>query len=285
MDFRDPTLREKIRREVKNDVNKLFSERRKQRYSARISPSSLGGECVAALWYSWRWATAPAPADGRMARYNSRGEDNEADVIEWLRATGWTVWEKDEATGEQIAVTDLNGHLYGKIDGIASHPVYTNNIKILLEFKYVNTGRFGKLTLKALIQSDIKYYTQVCIYLEKLDLPACMFIPANRNDEDIEFIIIPRDDTQVKFNMEKARTVMFAKQRPARVAESPAFVTCRICDHLDVCHNNKALAVNCRSCVHCVPTMGGKFHCERWNGTIPSKEAILSACGEYQAVK
>lgn len=284
MDFADLATREKIQRNVLADINAYAARTRPNRFSTRLSPSSLGKECVAELWYSFRWATAPKPADGRMSRYNQRGDENEVDVAKWLRETGWTIKEIDPATNEQWAVSAFNGHLYGKSDGIGSHPLYTNGIDILLEYKYVNGKRFTSLTTKPLLTADPKYYTQVCLYMYLMNLPACLFIPACRNDEDLKPVIIPRDDTQVKMIMEKAEAILTAKQRPARIAENPAFYECKLCDHVDVCHYNKPLNVSCRSCVKCVPIVDGKFHCERWNATIPNKEAILAACPEWVSV-
>lgn len=285
MDFKDLGVRERIERETRDNINQWFSDNRPNRYSTRISPSGLGDECVAELWYKWRWAVEPKPADGRMARYNSRGDKNEADVIAWLRGTGWTVRDIDPETGRQYAVSDLNGHLYGELDGIASHPTLTNGIEILLEFKYVNYKRFAGLTTKALIEADIKYYSQVCTYMYYRDLPACMFIPASRNDEDFKPIIIPRDDTQVALLLDKAKTIMHSKTRPARIAESPAFFKCKFCDMAGVCHHNQPVAINCRSCLHCVPAENGKFACERWGAVIPNKEAVLKACPQHNPVK
>jgi len=284
MDFSDSAARITVAENIRNDIDEYWSLKRPNRQSTRISPSSLGEECAAQTWYRWRWANAPTKSDGRMARYNSRGEDNETDIIDYLRGTGWTIFDTNEKN-EQFSISDFGGHLYGKLDSIGNHPVYTNGINILIEYKYINYKRFAALTKEALQLSDFKYYCQVVLYMDYFNLPATLFMPANRNDEDIKPSIIPADPVQAKVLKEKAYAIMTAKQRPARIAENPSFYKCKFCESVDNCHYNKPLLKSCRSCVNCIPVDGGKFHCNKWNAIIPSKEAILAGCDEWTPVK
>lgn len=285
IDFRDDAIRKKIQINVKKEINDAAIARRPNRLSMRLSPSSLGEECTAETWFRYRWISEPAPVTkGHMSRYNERGEKNEKDFTNWLRETGWNVREIDEKTNEQISVTAFGGHLYGKCDGIASHPIHTENTEILLEYKYINSKRFAALTTKALVTEDVKYYSQINIYMSLLNLPAVMFIPANRNDEDFEPIILPYDPNQAELMSKKANAVMTARQRPARIAENSSFFKCKFCEFIDVCHHNKPAFKNCRSCVHSVPIDGGKFACEKWNATIPNKEAMLAGCPAWESI-
>jgi hypothetical protein len=281
IDFRDDAVRNHIRYGVRTDIETYWQTARgPRRYSTRLSPSNLGGECAAETWFGFRWVTAPVVPEGKMERYNSRGEKNESDIVAWLRATGWTVEEIDPATGKQWAITNFNGHMYGKCDGIGSHPVYTEGVRILLEFKYVNDKRYTSLISKPLITTDLKYYNQVMIYLRELGLPAVMFIPANRNNEDLDFIILPYDGAQLDLVYKKAETILTTKVPPAKIAQSAAFFKCKFCDHVEVCHNGAEPAKNCRSCVYCMPTWQGEFFCEKWGAVIP-KDTIPAGCHEW----
>jgi len=285
IDFRDSIVRKKIAANVKTEIFASEAAKRPNRFKTRLAPSSLGEECAAKTWYDFRWVTPPKPADGRMSRYNRKGEENEADIVARLRETGWTVDEIDPATGEQWAINGYWGHLYGKTDGIASHPVHTEGQRILLEFKYINYKRFSTFINKSLIEADLKYYCQINLYMSELNLPACMFVPENRNDADVTPIIIPRDDAQVDIIRQKADTILTTRVRPARVAESAAFFMCKSCDHVEVCHNGALPTKNCRSCINAMPTDGGKFFCSQWNAVIPNKDAILTACDEWSPVR
>jgi hypothetical protein len=284
IDFRDDAVRNSIRYSVTSDIETLWQTRRgHRRFSTRLSPSNMGEECAAATWFGFRWVTAPDVPEGRMERYNSRGEDNEKGIVEWLRETGWTVEEIDPATGKQWAVSNFHGHMYGKCDGIASHPIYTEGQRILLEFKYINDKRYISLISKPLIVQDLKYYNQVMIYLRELQLPAVMFMPVNRNTEAIDAIILPYDGTQLDMVYAKASTILTTKTPPAKIAQSSAFYKCKVCDHVGVCHDNQPAAKNCRSCHRCMPTYNGEFHCEKWNAIIP-KDTIKIGCDQWISI-
>lgn len=283
MDFRDDAVRERIKHGVKTDINTLWQSKRTNKFKTRINPSSVGEECAAATFFDFHWVTAPGEADGRMARYNSRGETNEAGFVEWLRETGWTVEEIDPATGKQWAVSAFHSHMWGKCDGIASHPIYTGGERLLLEFKYINYKRFSTLATKPLIVEDLKYYIQVQIYLRELNLPAAIFIPANRNDEDFEPIVIPYDAAQLDLIYKKIETILSTKVIPAKIGQSEAFYKCKFCDHIGVCHQGKQPAVNCRSCLNCVPTFNGNFRCEKWNAEIPH-DVVKTGCDSWTSI-
>ena len=324
----EPGIAENVSANVKAEVEAYSKSTRDSRYQTRISPSSLGEECAAETFYKWRWATKPEESTGLMARYNQRGEDEEARIVKLLRATGWTIREYDRALVyhpesdsyftmgwgeklspdcvdvsdnlqhivaakargvkvEQFAVKAFMGHLYGKLDGLASHPVHTQGIEVLFENKFVNYKRFGVLTSreKPLPVADPKYYGQICVYMDLIPVPATMFVCGNRNDDDIEFRFFGANPTHAKELFTKANSVMFTKVRPARIAQSPAFYKCKFCDHKAVCHEGAPVEVSCRSCVNCIPIDDGKFHCEKWGKDIPNKAAIIAACGSHWPIE
>lgn len=284
IDLTSPSDRERVQTAIKEELNAVSAARRPNRRSVRLSPSMLGDDCVAKTWFNWRWVMKPSEnVDGRMARYNEAGEEKEAVVVQLLRDAGWTVEEADE-NGNQFAVTDLQGHLYGRMDGRAMHPVHTGGQKFLFENKYVNTKRFTTLASKPLIQADPKYYAQICLYMKIDNLPATLFISGNRNDADINPVIIPRDDQYAIAELRKAEAIAASQSRPARVAESAAFFRCKMCEMVSVCHHAAPVDINCRSCINAVPIDGGKWFCNRWQTTIPNREAIEAACSEHSPI-
>lgn len=275
---------EKLSAEIKEAINKFYEDNQETRHSNRVSPSNLGEECAAKLWYDRRWVSPPEKHDGRMVRLFQRGHDEEAKIVKMLRNAGWTVREIDPATGKQYSILDFNGHLKGKLDGIGSHPEFTNGVDILLEFKSYNTKRFSVITHKPLKTEDPKYYGQIVLYMMYYNLPACLFFPVNKNDDDIHPLVFTRDDKFAKELLNKADTIINSRVRPARIAESPAYWKCKSCRHIDVCHRNKPVLINCRSCENCYPTENGKFYCSRWDNVIPD-EAIPQGCNYHKPVQ
>lgn len=296
------------------------------RYNWRVTPSSLGSECVAQQWYKFRWVVRKLKP-GRIARLFNRGGNEEKNFSALLRRAGWEVrdytrrlgyhpesdsyitygWDetpeplvedvsdnpqhiaqalkRDKWLLQQWRVKLFSGHMSGYGDAKGRHPEYTNNQWILLEYKTYNTKRFSHLTRNTLEVADPEYYIQVLIYLKELDLPWCLFCAVNKNDDDIEFKIVMRDDAKAEHYIKTAHTVIFSKARPARLAESPAYHGCKFCDFLEVCHLNAPVDINCRSCVNCTPIDGGKFKCDKWGAVIPGEKEMLAGCPSHTPVR
>lgn len=260
------------------------------KHSWRVSPSSIGDECVAKLWYKFRWAKLGS-FDGRMQRLFGRGHAEEEKLVAILKSIGWTVKDVDEAKvaeGKhmvQFGIKLFEGHLTGYLDGIGWHPVHTAGLAVLLEFKTYNTKRFAILKVKKCKVSDFKYYVQACIYMREYNLPWCLFVAVNKDDDELYFEIIPRDDATAEQHYRTAHTIVHSKARPARIAQSPTYFKCKNCTFVDICHNGAPVDINCRSCQHATAVAGGKFHCGKWDAIIPNQEAVEAACPEHTPIK
>lgn len=258
------------------------------RYSWRIKPSNLGDECTAKLWHAYRW-TRKKQVPGFVARIFEDGQAAEKDMVRFLRATGWTVEDRDPNAKSdkfpQFKVSDFDGHLSGYLDGKCSHPEYTAGIKWLLEEKSYNTSRFSKLkNKKSLVLADNDYYIQVCIYMLYYNLPYCLFFAKNKNDSDFYYEIIPRDDKTAKQFLHKAQDVINSQVMPKKVSQDATFHLCKFCDYVGPCQNGEAVDVNCRSCKNAYPIPGGKFRCSRFNDQTIPNDALEAGCGYHEPI-
>jgi hypothetical protein len=216
-------------------------------------------------------------------------EDDIAPGYEDVHQDPWHIAEcrqQDKWLLKQWRLVRFNGHMSGYSDGRARHPIYTNGEWIGVEYKTYNTKRFttlvnGKGGVKT---SDYEYYVQVVTYLKEFDLPWCLFLAENKNDDDIYPEIILRDDATAEQRLTTAHTVITSPTMPARFAQSPAHHVCKYCDWVGVCHNGVPVEINCRSCRNCEATEGGKFKCNKWQAVIPDEEAILAACPHHTPV-
>lgn len=268
------------------------SGERPGKYSWRVKPSNLGKECVAQLWYAFRWVRkAPIPA--KVANVFEAGNDTEPRLMAKLRRSGWEVLEEDPAKADRKAFRQwgfkaLDGHISAYLDGIGRHEEFTANVWVLIEAKSYNTRRFGQMVAKTVRISDFEYYVQVVIYLKAYDLPYCVFICENKDNGEEHIEIIMRNDDIADRHMAIGNTVKSSRARPSRIAESAAFHKCKFCDYAGVCHLGEAPDRNCRSCVNCVATDGGKFGCTAYNQLIPDEKHILEyaqTCPHYEAVR
>lgn len=262
------------------------------KFSWRIKVSALGGPCVAKQWYGFRWV-AKKGIPGKLARIFEDGNTYEPRIVEWLRASGWTVQDKDPSKigtkYEQWNFKALDGHISAFLDGIGSHPEFTEGVDVLIEAKSYNKRRFGELVRhKAVKAADYEYYVQICCYMEAYNLPWCVFFCVCKDDADLYIEVVPRDPDTATRAMRIATTVRDSRARPGRIAETPSYHKCQQCDFVDVCHLGSTPLRNCRSCVNAIATDGGKFGCATFNELIPNEKHILEfalTCPHYQAVK
>lgn len=191
---------------------------------------------------------------------------------------------RDKWLLKQWRVKLFGGHMSGYSDGKGRHPELTLGQMVGVEYKTYNHNKFQKLIAKKVKVFNPEYYVQMCIYMREQDLPWTLFCAENKNDDEIYFEIVMRDDGTAEHAYKTAHTVIFSKARPARLAQSPAHHVCKFCDFVDVCHNSAPVEINCRSCQLCTAIDGGKFFCEKWQAVIPDEKAIMAACPQHTPV-
>lgn len=286
IDFSIPGTTKLIASKIKAQIDNATSQPAK--YSWRVKPSNLGSECVAKLWYAFRWAKR-VPIDGRIGRIFGTGSAFEAPIMNWLREAGWEILDKDPSKAgtkfEQWNFKALDGHISAYLDALGRNPEYTGSLWWNVEAKSFNKRRFGNFVNNGVKVSDYEYYVQACLYMQAYDLPATLLLGICKDDCDIHPEIILRDDETANRAMRIAETIKSSRVRPARVAESAAFHLCKQCDFVGICHLGEQVDRNCRSCVHSVAIGGGKFGCLGWNIVIPGEKEIMQACPQYEAIK
>lgn len=262
---------------------------RPAKYSWRIKPSKLGGECIAQIWYAFRWV-ARSPIDGQSARRMDRGTDRENSLVKYLRQAGWTVQDTDPSKEgkkfNQWNFKALDGHVSAYLDGIMWHPDFFGGGKVLLELKTMAKGRFGRLASKrSLMVTEPEYYGQIQPYMGAYGLPYCVFFAECQDTQEIYVEVIRFDPDYAARLLTIAEAVKNSRLRPARVAQSPTYHGCKRCEFLNVCHYDANVDRNCRSCVNAIAAEGGRFYCDRWKAFIPDEKAILAACPHHDPVK
>lgn len=256
------------------------------RHSWRVSPSNLGGDCVAQLWYKYRWAKL-VKIGGKLARLFQVGHDAEPKLVAILRRMGWTVWDEDPARkgkpNPQYNVKDFDGHLSGYLDGIGSHPLYTMGVNVNLEFKTSNDKNFAILKSKGVRIWQPKYYTQACLYMFYYNLPWTLFMVENKNTSEIVFRIVMRDDGHAREKLAIGHTVVNSRSRPAKIAMSAAHHKCKFCDFVDQCHYDQPCEKSCRACRHGFAAPGGEWGCDRYGSPIPAN-VVVTGCDDFTSI-
>jgi hypothetical protein len=245
-----------------------------------LGASIIGKECDMQLWATFRWFGSK-PFSGRMLRLFNRGHREEARFLEWLRGSGWTVWEADPETGKQFRISGVEGHYGGSCDGVGQHPEHGT---FVLEFKTKATGSgFNKLCENGVAKQHPEHFTQMSVYGQKLDIKQGLYLSINKNDDSIHCEIVELDYSLAERMEVRAKDIIYAKTPPKRISASPTFWLCKFCDFVEPCHMGARPDKNCRSCVSAEPVENGEWFCNNHKSNIP-KDFLPQGCTEWQSI-
>lgn len=248
-------------------------------FRSHLGASLIGRECARELWYSFRWAT-DRKHEGRMIRLFNRGHLEEARFIAMLLMIGCQVYQQD-AAGNQFRISHAQGHFGGSGDGIIIGVPDVPDQPVLGEFKTHNDKSFTQLIDEGVREYKFEHYVQMNCYMRKMGINYALYLAINKNtDELYGEIIIINPELADQF-LDRGEKIVFAKEAPAKINESPGFYKCRFCDHRPVCHLKKPPEINCRTCKHSNPIENGQWACTLHN-TILTKEDQLKGCNEYK---
>lgn len=285
LDLNSPGAKKLFSERIGAEVDKVIVENNPPSHSWKLKPSSLGGDCLAREWFRWRWVKL-IQYKARNIRLKQRGKDQENNVWTWLRASGWEVLDVDPARVkankpiQQYKVEDFDDHLSGYLDAIIKHPVFSEGKWILGEVKQFKKDRFNAFVKKGLIISDPDYYGQVCIYMEKYNLPYAIVFGICKDDDEIHIEIIQANNQEFVRCMQRGGVIINSPTRPTRIAESPTHYVCKMCDYSDVCHSGAPMDKNCRSCRFAQPAEKGTWLCGHYGLTIPH-HVIYNGCENH----
>lgn len=250
-------------------------------FRSHMGASGVGDPCGRAVWYSFRWATAPH-FSGRMQRLFNRGHIEEARFIASLLMIGVQIWQQDE-NGHQFRISGAEGHYGGSGDGIGigipDLPPFT---RFLCEFKTHNDKSYKLLLKDGVRISKPEHYIQMQQYMRKMGLTVGLYGATNKNDDDYYYELIPLDTECADQYIERAEKIVWAENAPSRIGNPPSAGNwaCKFCDHKPVCFLKAKPAVNCRTCQYSKPAEDKQWFCRLHNQTIP-KEIQYTGCAQW----
>src|SRR5690606_41321052 len=247
---------------------------------AHLGASQIGKPCERALWYQFRWASAPQ-FDGRMLRLFDTGRREEARLIAALGALGGEVYEVDESTGQQFRVSAHGGHFGGSLDG-AGRGFRESSQWHVLEFKTSNAKRFEELKKHGVERARPEHYAQMQVYMHLTGMQRAYYFAVCKDTDEIYGERVRYDASTALWLLERARRIITADSPPPRLSEDPEHFECRHCDYRAVCHEGKLPEVSCRTCVHATPELDGdrRWSCAFWKKDLTPAEQ-KRACGQH----
>lgn len=226
-----------------------------------IGLSGLGGSCIRALWFTFRWA-AKGELPGRTNRIFRTGHLAEETMVEDLRSIGIKCWN---VLDDQDEFVDLHGYSKGHPDGYAKNIPGAEKTDHLLEFKTMNDKAFKDVVKKGVKESKPVYYAQMCLYMYKKRLTRALFMAVNKNDSSYYTERVHANNSFAKELLRKGESILFSEDFNdfERIGNNtPEWYECRWCNYSEICFGEKSLVEkNCRTCNHCDLIGEGKFSC------------------------
>jgi hypothetical protein len=226
-----------------------------------LGASLIGHPCARHLWLTFRWAYGKK-FSGRMLRLFNTGQREEARIVAELRAIGCEVHDA-EPDGRQFRVETLGGHFSGSLDaaikGLPEAPATWH----VGEFKTHNEKSFADLKNNGVEKSKPMHYAQMMTYMGLTGMERAFYFAVNKDTDEIYTERIEFSQDKFKLLVERAESIIYAANPPARISEDPSWFQCKMCDHREICHGTQIAEPNCRTCAHVTPTRDGSWQCER----------------------
>jgi hypothetical protein len=227
-----------------------------------------------------------------MLRLFQRGHHEEARFTEYLTGIGAQVVEfQPDADGnankgeQQYRIKAVMGHFGGSLDGQIMLPErYGIPFGMLSEYKTKGTGAgFVKLCKEGVQLVAPQHYAQMSMYGRAYGYKYALYMCVNKNDDSLHVEVVELDWRLGEELERKAYDVITAQVPPAKIAETPAFHTCKMCHFSGICFSGEAVEVNCRSCVNASPVDNGEWYCNVYQGVIPS-DFIKQGCDKHTPI-
>jgi hypothetical protein len=239
--------------------------------------SMIGQPCERRQWLTFRWAFVEQ-FEGRILRLFRRGQNEELQVVEDLRAIGIDVRE----VGSNQRRVKISGHVSGSIDGIIYGGVpEAPKSQHILEIKTHNKKSFDLLEKDGVQKSKPEHYAQMQGYMLGTGIDRALYFAVCKDDDRIYTERVKLDREFAKKITDKAIETSQANNAPPPISTDPGWYQCKMCPAWELCHGNKKTdQVNCRTCAHSTAKDDGSWHCERWAADIPG-DAQKQGCDSH----
>jgi hypothetical protein len=271
--------RKQLSKQIKADIDQWCADKYNTGHRKHLGASVMGETCSRKLWYSFRWVREEIH-EGRMQRLFQVGHEAEPRFKMYLEGIGFRVHDRADDM-QQFRISAHNGHYGGSLDGIAKHPEYG---EFLLEFKTNGTGKgFTDVADKGVEKAKPKHWVQMCQYGFHYKLKHALYLIENKNDSDITVEIIELDWKLGEEMQKKAGDIINSQVPPPKISLNDAFIDCKFCSFVDVCHHGVCVEQNCRSCKYAEPVENARWHCNLYDQVIP-EDFVAKGCSNHVSI-
>lgn len=259
-------------------IHRLYEREAEDWRRPHLGASVIGAPCSRAVWYGFHWATAP-DFDGRMLRLFERGRREEDWILEDLERAGIRVY------GQQKGFSDFGGHFAGSCDGILEGIEELPDEPVLFECKTANAKSFRQLIFTGVEKAKPQHYTQMQVYMRKLELKHALYVCVNKDDDSIYTELVAYSTLDAGTAMGRARLVVQSPDPLDRISDDPDNFQCKFCDHREHCHllSTDRIEKNCRTCRHSIPYSTGEWVCTLHSDEL-SVDDQKNGCDKWEVI-
>lgn len=190
-----------------------------------MGASGLGEPCDRKLWCSYKLPKKlHKPRTQRIFDLGNMLEDY---LVSLIRDAGITIHTHDE-DNEQFGFED--GIIAGHIDGVLE-----DGTPVLIEFKSYNSTRFAALKKGGVKENDPKYYTQIQVYMNKMELESCKFLAICKNDCELYEEDVAYDPIEANWAINRGHDIGAMEEWPERKYNHVSHFQCKFCDWQKEC--------------------------------------------------
>lgn len=243
---------------------------------SRLGASGIGDECVRSIWYDWRGFYNDS-FKGRILRLFQTGHLQEARIVQDLKDAGLEVWEVDADTGQQWVYTAASGHFVCKPDGVVRGVPGAEKTPHLLEIKTTNANGYKELSSRGVKVAKPEHYYQMQSGMWLARLKRALYVALRKDDEQYYIERVEYDEECIADIERKLHELTYSMSPPPRIAEKESDWRCKFCDAKDVCWNDAAPLINCRTCQHSSIKDEGGWVCDK-QSILLSSSAQVKGC-------
>lgn len=245
-----------------------------------LGASVLGRPCARALWYHFRWCEPPI-TDGRLLRLFRRGQLEEEQIAEDLRAAGVQVVTHDEH-GRQYRFADIGGHVGGSMDAALLGLLEAPKTWHVGEWKTHGAKSFRELAAKGVQAAKPEHWAQVQLYMHWSGMQRAYYLAVCKDTDDIYAERVRYDMAAAVKLLARAGQIVRAAEPLPRIDERPEYYLCRFCSVRPTCHEGRLPPPTCRTCVHATPELDGaaRWSCAR-HGVDLDVAAQRAGCEDH----
>lgn len=248
-----------------------------------INMSAAASECDREIWMQLHWAAQPEKPTGQRERRFRTGLQYERWLLDDLRETGADVLEYDEATGKQIAVQLANGHLRGRVDGIAEGVMEAPKARHVVECKSMNAATFRSVFKHGVEKSKPEHWLQCQLYMMALGIDRALYIAANKDTDEIHVERLEFNAVAASACEARMLRIVDASRPPPKISDDPNAFACKFCRSREICHEGAWPRNNCRTCIHATPGAAASWQCAKHGRTLTYKE-MQEGCPQHRFI-